>query len=71
MAERLDHLVERVRAAKGPFFVARVALRLSFPLGKGEALDTPEREEELMRACRELGFELTPADDQSAEVGLL
>ena len=57
MGERIDSIVERVRLEKGAFFVARVALRLGFPLGKGETRDTPEHEQQLVDACVALGYD--------------
>lgn len=57
MGRRLDGLITAIREEKGPFFMARLCLRLSFSLNPGEAADSPERERELILACRALGYE--------------
>lgn len=57
MGRRIDSILERIRADKGPFFIARLVLRVDFPLQEGEP-DTPEREAKIRVACRELGYEL-------------
>lgn len=56
MGSRLDALIDRIRDAKGPFFVARIHLRVKFPLD-GEVADTFEYEDEVIRACKSLGFD--------------
>lgn len=56
MGTRLEALIDRIREAKGPFFVARVHLRVSFPLDR-EAEDSFEFEDEVLRACKSLGFD--------------
>jgi len=52
-------LVDRTRAEQGPFFVARVALRLSFAIERvtRERTVTAEHVDEFVRACRELGYD--------------
>ena len=57
MGRRIESILERIRSEKGPFFVARLVLRVDFPLQDG-APDTPEREAKLKDACRELGYEV-------------
>jgi len=57
--DRLMALVDRTRAEQGPFFVARVALRLSFAIERvtRERTVTAEHVDEFVRACRELGYD--------------
>jgi hypothetical protein len=57
MGRRIEVLVDRIREAKGPFFLARLCLRVSFSFEPGQTADTPERERELVDACRALGFD--------------
>jgi hypothetical protein len=56
--DRVNALIDRIRDAKGPFFVARIHLRVRFPLGKDDQMDGPEAERQIIDACRELGFDL-------------
>jgi hypothetical protein len=58
VGNRLDALIDRIRDAKGPFFVARIHLRVRFPLDT-EVTDTFEFEDEVIRACKALGFDAT------------
>jgi hypothetical protein len=57
---QISNLVEDMRAAKGAFFVARVALRLKFSLTEPNVADSPERIELITRVARELGYERSP-----------
>lgn len=59
MGKQIDTLVDRIRAAQGPFFVARLGLRLSFPLAGRNVPDTAENIRAILHACRELGFDAT------------
>jgi hypothetical protein len=59
VAGRVTLLIDRIREAKGPFFVARINLRVRFPLGRGEVSDSPELERQILDVCRELGFDAT------------
>ena len=61
MGARLLAMVETIRRAKGPFFVARLALRLRFSLDRAEALDD-NMVTELVTVSRELGFDPLLAD---------
>lgn len=56
MGLRLTRLVDTIRADMGPFFVARVALRVNFRLDE-RAPDDDASEEALVDACRELGYD--------------
>ena len=56
MGQRLDALLDHVRRERGPFFVARVALRARFPT-RDDTSDTRENEAALVTACRELGYD--------------
>jgi hypothetical protein len=58
VARRLIALIDQIREEKGPFFVARVALRVNFPLNKPDLVFGPEHEKQVVDACRELGFDL-------------
>ena len=60
MGKRIDKLIDDIRAAKGPFFVARLNLRLSFPVHQASLPDRPEHEQEIIARCQELGYELLP-----------
>lgn len=57
MGKHIDTLVDRIRAARGPFFVARLGLRLSFPLAGRNVPDTAENIRAILQACSELGFD--------------
>lgn len=56
MGVELGHLVDLVRRTKGPFFLARLALRVRFPLERAETLDDA-LVDQLVDACRALGFD--------------
>jgi hypothetical protein len=58
VARRLSALIDQIRQEKGPFFVARVALRVNFPFNKADLAFSPEQEKQVFDACRELGFDL-------------
>lgn len=60
MGQRLDQLIEAVREEKGPFFMARLCLRLDFDITPGVVQDSEEREQRLIDACRLLGYEVNP-----------
>jgi hypothetical protein len=62
MGRKLDQLVQFIRREKGPFFMARLCLRLDFDLNPGAAMDSEQRELELVEACRGLGYELKRDD---------
>lgn len=64
MGTRLNALVERIRNAKGPFFVARVGLRVKFSLNNADLDDSETHQKQLIEACRSLGFDpLDPSLD--------
>jgi hypothetical protein len=56
MGARLTRLVDRIREEKGPFFVARVCLRVNHRLDD-KAPDSPEVERAVLDACHELGYD--------------
>ena len=58
MGQKLDQLVRLIREEKGPFFMARLCLRVDFDLDPGVTPDSTERELDLVEACRALGYEL-------------
>jgi len=58
MGRKLDQLVQFIRDEKGPFFMARLCLRLDFDLNPGAVADSEQRESELVEACRGLGYEV-------------
>jgi hypothetical protein len=65
MGERLTRLVDRIREEKGPFFVARLCLRVNFRIDD-RAPDTPEAERAVLEACNELGFDVMGSPDKPA-----
>ena len=60
MGRKLDQLIQFVRDEKGPFFMARLCLRLDFDLNPGAVADSEQREKELVEACQGLGYTLNP-----------
>jgi hypothetical protein len=57
---KLAALLEKIRRERGPFLVARLALRVRFPLSAPAQLpDGGEEERELLAACRALGYDPT------------
>jgi hypothetical protein len=62
MGQKLDHLVQLIRQEKGPFFMARLCLRLDFDLNPGVTADSVQRELQLVEACHGLGYELNRAN---------
>lgn len=58
MGRKLDELIQSIRDQKGPFFMARLCLRLDFDLSPGASSDSEEREQALLEACRGLGYEV-------------
>lgn len=67
MGRKLDTLIETIREEKGPFFMARLCLRLSFGLGRGEVPDSDDREQELLSACEGLGYFVNTAINMDAK----
>lgn len=59
MDDTLQSFIEKTRLERGPFFLARVALRTSFALDKplNPTLDSSQCTEEFLAACRELGYD--------------
>jgi hypothetical protein len=57
MGARISRLVERIRGDKGPFFIARLCLRMDFPIDDVTVPDDPSKEQALIKACRELGYD--------------
>jgi hypothetical protein len=60
VGSRLNLLIEKIRVAKGPFFVARLGLRVKFTLSRPDLPDNEAHERELLDACRALGFDPSP-----------
>ena len=58
MGRKLDQLIQFVREERGPFFMARLCLRLDFNLNPGAAADSDEREVALVEACHLLGYDI-------------
>jgi len=58
MGIRLARLVDRIREDKGPFFIARLCLRMDFPIDDLNAPDDTRKEEALLKACADLGYDL-------------
>ena len=65
MGARVSRLVDRIREEKGPFFVARICLRVNCRIDD-KAPDSPEAERAIVDACRELGFELAAIESGSS-----
>lgn len=61
MGIRLQSMLEKIRSAKGPFFVARLGLRVKFSLSNPELPDSPEIESALRDACLALGYQIPPS----------
>jgi hypothetical protein len=57
MGVKLAALLQRIRAARGPFFVARLHMRLDLP---PEGADDEEYIRELLAASRKLGYDPLP-----------
>jgi hypothetical protein len=64
MGARIKQLVSLIREAKGSFFLSRVAMRLRFDPAKLTVPDSDDKIAELEAACRELGFEIPPAEQK-------
>jgi hypothetical protein len=62
MGQKLDQLVQLIREEKGPFFMARLCLRLDFDLNPGVTQDSVQRELQLVETCRGLGYEMNRAN---------
>jgi hypothetical protein len=60
MGMRINQLIDRIRDAKGPFFVARLGLRVKFSLTKPDTPDSESNVNDLITASRELGFDPGP-----------
>ena len=58
MGARLSRLVERIRGDKGPFFIARLCLRMDFAIDDVTMPDDPAKELALVLVCRELGYNI-------------
>jgi hypothetical protein len=58
MGVRISRLVDRIRSDMGPFFVARLCLRVNVRIDD-KAPDTPEAEEAIIRSARELGYDFS------------
>ena len=60
MGVRIARLIDRIREEMGPFFVARLCLRINVRIDD-KAPDSPEAEEAIVTACRELGYDCSTA----------
>jgi len=58
MGRKIDQLTQLIRQEKGPFFMARLCLRVDFDLNPGATADSEQREQQLIEACKGLGYEL-------------
>src|SRR5262249_39670882 len=61
MGQKLDLLIGKVRGEKGPFFMARLCLRLGFSIEPGDVPDNEPNERALLDACRSLGYDIPAA----------
>lgn len=50
-------LVDRIREKYGPFFVARLGLRVGFSISKAAPSEDPAQVEAILSACRDLGLD--------------
>jgi hypothetical protein len=57
MGERIQRLIDSIRRAKGPFFVARLNLRVHFALDDPNAPDKEEHIATLLEVSRALGYD--------------
>jgi hypothetical protein len=62
MGRRLDRLFEKIRSEKGPFFMARLCLRLDFPVTPGKTPEGETYEREVIEGCKALGYDITMVD---------
>jgi hypothetical protein len=53
-------LVDRISAARGPFFVARLGLRLQFLIEREANSQREEHLQAIISVCYELGFDAAP-----------
>jgi hypothetical protein len=56
MGAKVSDLVQQIRADKGPFFMARLCLRVDFALDETTP-DSPNTERTIIAACKELGYD--------------
>jgi hypothetical protein len=66
MGQRLDQLITQIREEKGPFFMARLCLRLDFDISLGAVSDSEQKERDLVTACRGLGYDPLPGARKEA-----
>lgn len=59
MESRLSQTLKKIRDTKGPFFLARLALRVTFDPTDPTGVDEEKGMKELAEACKELGLDLT------------
>ncbi len=60
MGVRISRLIDRIREDMGPFFVARLCLRVGMRIDE-RAPDSPEAEQAIKNACEELGYDFARA----------
>ncbi|HMJ16674.1 MAG TPA: hypothetical protein VK524_34905 [Polyangiaceae bacterium] len=53
-------LVDKIAAARGPFFVARLGLRLQFLIEREANSQREEHLQAIVEVCSELGFDAAP-----------
>jgi hypothetical protein len=56
-AAAVRRLVDRIREERGPFFLARLALRVSFRLEETDFADPGAAHDEIVAACRAIGHD--------------
>lgn len=57
MGDRVNRLIDQIRKDMGPFFVARLCLRVNVRLDTATP-DTPASERAIADACMELGYDV-------------
>lgn len=57
MKSDIERVMDRIRDAKGPFFLARLNLRVKFPPPGKEPANPTQFLRDLVAASREMGFD--------------
>jgi hypothetical protein len=65
---RINTIIDQIRRAKGPFFVARIGLRVKFSLNNTDLPDLESYEKQLIDASRALGFDPLDPDAGSKKI---
>ena len=63
MKSDIEGVLEKIRDAKGPFFLARLNLRVRFPLPGKEPENPAAFMRTVVEACREMGYDPLISND--------